>query len=165
MDNIWAVIFGWIPHLSAASYVGLALYGLRMSLRRVLVVGVSISFAGYGFKYLINMLHLPYGLHVPISVLLLVVALRIFVKVKWRTAIIAAISSYIIITIVEVFSLMVMYQVLTTQLTIDEILAKWWLQVTIIHLESIPIYILAGMLHTKRVTLYDLSNRNQAARL
>lgn len=165
MDSIWAVIIGWIPHLTVASYVGLALYGLRMTLKRAIIVGVCISFTGYGFKYLISLLKLPYGLHFPISILLLIMALRIFIKVKWSTAIISAISSYIIIAIVEVLALIVMFDILNLKLSFDEVLAKWWIQVSIVHLESIPIYIFAAVLHVKKFTLFDLSGKNPEVRL
>ena len=165
MDSIWAIIMGWIPHLTVASYVGLALYGLRMTMKRAVVVGVCISFTGYGFKFLISLLNLPYGLHIPVSVLLLVIALRTIIKVKWSTAVISAISSYIVIMIVEVLAFLVMFDVLNLKLSLDEILAKWWIQISIIHLESVPIYILAGILHVKKFKLFDLSNSNPEVRL
>ncbi|MFZ3171773.1 MAG: hypothetical protein WA118_07325 [Carboxydocellales bacterium] len=165
MDSIWAVILGWIPHLTASSYVGLALYGFRMSIKRALVVGVFISFVGYGFKFLISLLSPPYGVHIPISVLVLMVALHIFVKIPWRTAVVAAISTYIIIAIVEVLTIMVMYDVLELKLSIDQILSKWWIQVSIVHLESIPIYILAVVLHIKKFAIFDLSGKNPEVRL
>jgi len=165
MDSIWAVIIGWIPHLTVAGYVGLALYGLRMTLKRAIIIGVCISFAGYGFKFLLSLLKLPYGLHFPISILLLIMALRIFVSVKWSTAVVSAISSYIIIAIVEVLSFLVIFDVLNLKISIDEVLAKWWLQVSIVHLESIPIYILAAVLHIKKFVLFDLSGKNPEVRL
>ena len=165
MDSIWAVIIGWIPHLTVASYVGLALYGIRMTFKRAVVVGVSISFAGYGFKFLIYLLKIPYGLHFPVSILLLIWALRIFTKVQWKTAVISTISSYIIIAIVEVLSFLVIFDVLNLKISIDQILAKWWIQVSIVHLESIPIYILAIILHVKKFTLFDLSGKNPEVRL
>ncbi len=165
MDSIWAIIFGWIPHLTVASYVGLALYGVRMTMKRAIVVGVCISFTDYAFKILVSLLKLPYGMHIFVSVLLLVLALRSFVKVKWSTAIISAMSSYIIIAIVEVLAFLVMFDVLNIKLSIDEVLARWWIQISIVHLESIPIYIFAAVLHVKKFVLFDLSGKNPEVRL
>lgn len=165
MDSIWAVIIGWIPQLTVVSYTGLALYGLRMTLSRAVAVSSSISFASYVFKYLISLLNLPYGLHMPVSVVLLIIVLHSFVQVKWSTAVIAAISSYILISIVDVLSIIVMFDVLNLKLTVKEILSNWWIQVSIIHLETIPIYILAVILHFKKFTIFNLSSKNPGVRL
>jgi len=109
LEDIRVLAFFYIIQAALMGFVGMALIGVRLSWKQVLLIGLMQGIVVYLCRGLCAIFGLPFGTHSFISFLSLIVLFRLVLKMRWGIDFAAASLAFITVMLSEGLTAPVLY--------------------------------------------------------
>lgn len=154
LEDIRVLFFSHLVQANLVVFTGLALVGVRLSLRQVFAVGIPVAFYVYLERALMLTYQYAMTAHLILGVLGFILAIRLILRLPIVTAVIATVISYLILLASETFFLIPVI----TYFNIDlkYMVSNPWLQCALGLLSNIPLLVIGGVAYFARFSLLRL---------
>jgi len=156
--QLQVLLLSWWPGMAAYLLLFTTLLGKRGTWSQVLGLGLVLALADGAVVALVKQMGLPYGLHIPISLILMALGVGLVWRRLWF-GLLVAVFSYLTMIILDIFTGIIIVKVLQQQSFLEKALADWRLMIFVGQLQMLPIYFAAWWTGRRRVVWFDLYQR------
>jgi hypothetical protein len=151
MPELKVLLLFYIEEAAFLAYLGLALIGIRLPFKKVAIIAVLHGLGVYAVRSFYVLMNIPFGTHTIILLCIFIILLKTIGKVRWGTAAIGALLSFIILILSEAFILPPVYDGLS--LSLEKVLSQGWLNI-------IMGYVITLVVAVKKITLVQITDES-----
>lgn len=148
------LIFGFIPEWFFASFLGLAIFGIRLKWPKYIKLTLIIAVLSYLSKSVLINFNLS-GFHVFAYLAIIVLAYRYFLSLGWKISLASALAIFILLftsKFLMIIDILGSYKVIYSDLARDP-----WLEVAISNTIDLPIYLIGIFTYVTGFKIADFS--------
>lgn len=134
MEDLFVFLFFYLIQTLLMVYVGLALYNIHLSAKRLLFSGVVLAFGLWAVRAIYIELGIPFGTHTLVLTVLFIILLKYLSRQEWGISVGAILVSMTLVTIGGGASQLI---VQGFGLTAEKIMTNVWLHIIMGHVENI----------------------------
>ncbi|MFZ5626658.1 MAG: hypothetical protein ACOY3H_04880 [Bacillota bacterium] len=151
-------LLSWWPIITAYLLLYSTLLGKRGTWLQVLGLGLVLAIADGAVIALLKQAGLPYGLHIPVSLVMMALGVGIVWRRLWF-GLLVAVLSYLTMIVLDIFTGIMVVKILHQQDFLEKALKDWRLMILTGQLQTIPIYVAAWWTGRRRIVWFDLYQR------
>jgi len=134
MVDIRILLFFYFGEALLLAYVGLALFGVRLSWARLFVVGGVYSLCIWGVRSIYTIFEISFGSHTLILTAMLILIIRFIGQVDWGIAVGASLTG---MTLILLGSMLTDFAAQKLNLSLDKIISSVWLNIVFGYMEDV----------------------------
>lgn len=151
------LFFLYMVESAMAGFTGLALIGIRIKLKQVLIVGALQGLVIYFVRGTYTMFNIPFGTHILFNLMGLIIILRFVTGHKWGVVTIGAAMAFIVTLMSESLLIPPVYEYL--QLSLDQVLTDAKMHILMGYICDWLLIVTTIVMAITKKSLIDLGSR------